>query len=93
MHIIQLDLAHIQKEYPRAWQDFVDFHEELCHTSHFSAALPFEAYPFEYQLGVFFRYFNENGIELDVCNIEFHLIPAVIEENFKGHNQSVAHFS
>lgn len=93
MKTIQLNIEHIQKEYPRAWQDFVDFHTELCQASRFSSSIAFEQYPFEYQLGVLFRYFNENGIELDVCNIEFELIPAVIEENFKGHNQSVAHFS
>ncbi len=93
MKIIQVNIEHIQKEYPRAWQDFTDFHTELCKASNFVSSLQFEQYPFEYQLGIFFRYFNENGIELDVCNIEFELIPAVIEENFKGHNQSVAHFS
>jgi hypothetical protein len=93
MNTIQLNFEHIKKEYPRAWQDFVDFHAALCNASNFSSSLRFEDYPFEYQLGVFFRYFNENGIELDVCNIEYDLIPSVIEENFKGHNQSVAHFS
>jgi|GEM_PF-1809455 len=93
MKTIQLDYAHLQQEYPRAWQDFNDFHTALCASTGFSAELSFEKLPFEYQLGVFFRYFNENGIELDVCNVDYELIPAVIEDNFKGHNQAIAHFS
>lgn len=93
MKIIQLDFTLLQNEYPIAWQDFNDFHTSLCASSEFTTVLSFEKLPFEYQLGVFFRYFNENGIELDVCNIDYELIPSVIEENFKGHNQAIGHFS
>ncbi|MDB5272623.1 MAG: hypothetical protein JWO58_990 [Chitinophagaceae bacterium] len=93
MKKIQLDISSIKTQYPRAWKDFEDFYTELNEAYGFQATQSFEVYPFEYQLGVFFRFFMDNGIELDVCNIEFDLIPAAIEENFKGHNQAVAHYS
>jgi hypothetical protein len=93
MKTIQLDIAHLKENYPNAWKDFDDFVHEIYQTNSFVASIAFEAYPFEFQLGVFYRYFNENGIELDICNIELELIPSVIEENFKGHDQAVKHFS
>ncbi|HSZ72770.1 MAG TPA: hypothetical protein VK750_08835 [Cytophagaceae bacterium] len=93
MKKIQLDISGIKTQYPRAWKDFEDFYGELKETYSYQETLAFEHYPFEYQLGIFFRFFIDNGMELDVCNIEFEMIPAVIEENFKGHNQSVAHYS
>ena len=93
MKKIQLDISSIKEQYPRAWKDFEDFNQELNEAYGFRANTAFESYPFEYQLGVFIRFFIDLGMELDVCNIEFDLIPAVIEENFKGHNQAVAHYS
>ena len=93
MKTIQIDISHLQTEYPNAWKDFEDFLNELCNSYGFNSPITFINYPFEFQLGVFYRYFNENGIELDICNIELDLIPSVIEENFKGHNQAVTHFS
>ena len=93
MKKIQLDIPLIKAQYPRAWKDFEDFYKELHEVYGFQADLAFESYPFEYQLGVFIRFFIDLGMELDVCNIEFDMIPAVIEENFKGHNQAVAHYS
>ena len=93
MKKIQLDIPSIKEHYPRAWKDFEDFNQELNEIYGFKSETAFEAYPFEYQLGVFIRFFIDLGMELDVCNIEFEMIPAVIEENFKGHNQAVAHYS
>ncbi len=93
MKKIQLDILSIKAQYPRAWKDFEDFCKELNEVYEFQANTEFESYPFEYQLGIFIRFFIDLGMELDVCNIEFEMIPAVIEENFKGHNQAVAHYS
>ena len=93
MKKIQLDIPLIKEQYPRAWKDFEDFCQELNEIYGFKDSTVFESYPFEYQLGVFIRFFIDLGMELDVCNIEFEMIPAVIEENFKGHNQAVAHYS
>jgi hypothetical protein len=93
MKKIQLDISVLKEEYPRAWKDFEDFYQELNQTNSFKDTLSFEHYPFEYQLGVFIRFFHDAGMELDVCNIDFEMIPAAIEENFKGHNQAVAHYS
>jgi len=93
MKKIQLDIPSIKEQYPRAWKDFEDFNRELNEIYGFKAETPFDSYPFEYQLGIFLRFFTDLGMELDVCNIEFDLIPSVIEENFKGHNQAVAHYS
>lgn len=93
MKKIQLNIPSIKEQYPRAWKDFEDFQQELIETYSFKDSASFELYPFEYQLGVFIRFFIDLGMELDVCNIGFEMIPAVIEENFKGHNQAVAHYS
>lgn len=93
MKKIQLDISSIKSQYPRAWKDFEDFLEEVYKTYGFTIPQSFESYPFEFQLGLFIRFFIDLGIELDVCNIEFEMIPSVIEENFKGHNQAVAHYS
>ena len=93
MKKIQLDIDRIKGLYPRAWKDFEDFYNELNTACTFQPHSAFTEFPFEYQLGIFFRYFIDNGMELDICNIEFEMIPAVIEENFKGHNQAVAHYS
>ncbi|MDB5258412.1 MAG: hypothetical protein JWM14_3107 [Chitinophagaceae bacterium] len=93
MKKIQLNIPFIKEQYPRAWKDFEDFNQELNEAYGFKPNAAFESYPFEYQLGVFIRFFIDLGMELDVCNIEFDMIPAVIEENFKGHNQAVAHYS
>lgn len=93
MKKIQLDIPSIKEQYPRAWKDFEDFCKELNGIYQFQSVTSFESYPFEYQLGIFIRFFVDLGMELDVCNIEFEMIPAVIEENFKGHNQAVAHYS
>lgn len=93
MKKIQLDIPYIKEQYPRAWKDFDDFYHELNGIYEFNDQTTFESYPFEYQLGVFIRFFTELGMDLDVCNIEFEMIPAVIDENFKGHNQAAAHYS
>ena len=93
MEIISLNIAKIKKESPKSWGDFIDYTIELDRHSNFSSNQSFEEYPFEYQLGVIFRYFSEQGVIIDVTNLDYSDLPKAIEEEFLNFNQVVSHFS
>jgi hypothetical protein len=88
-----LNYATIQTQSPKAWEDFVKFYKTEFEIPAFLKNIEITQIPFEMQLGVFLKYFNENGVELDVCNTEYSLLPEHITEAFQTHEKVISHYS
>jgi hypothetical protein len=88
-----LNYSLILSDTPKAWQDFVNFYQEEFKDYEFLKNLKVTQLPFEMQLGIFLKYFNENGVELDICNIEYLQLPESILEAFKTHEKVISHYS
>ena len=88
-----LNYSFILSDTPKAWQDFVKFYQEEFKDYEFLKSLEVTQLPFEMQLGIFLKYFNENGVELDICNTEYSQLPENIMEAFKTHEKVISHYS
>jgi hypothetical protein len=88
-----LNYSLILSDTPKAWQDFVNFYQEEFSNYEFMKGLEITKMPFEMQLGIFLKYFNENGVELDICNTEYSKLPESILEAFKIHEKVISHYS
>ncbi|MBX9853682.1 MAG: hypothetical protein K2X86_18210 [Cytophagaceae bacterium] len=89
----KINFESLQFQAPKAYDDFLDFSNEILSSSPFSKTVNINSLPFEMQLGFFLKYFNQNGIELDVCNTDFSLLPERIIEAFKEFEKVISHSS
>lgn len=88
-----LNLAYIQVEAPNALEQFTAFYQESLQPYPKMKGVSIQDVPMEMLVGLFVRFFRENGMELDVSNFEFEDLPSVIEDNFKILQQTMQHFS
>ncbi|HEY8400976.1 MAG TPA: hypothetical protein VIK89_06925 [Cytophagaceae bacterium] len=90
---LKLNLDQIKTECPKAWADFNEYYQKGFSTKSSLTQVNFTEIPFEMQLGVFLRYFNENAVELDVCNSGYENWPSIITEAFKTYENVISHYS
>jgi hypothetical protein len=88
-----LNQAYIQFDAPNAWKQFTEFYQESVQPYPKLRDISIEDLPMEMLVGLFVRFFRENGMELDVSNFEFEDLSSVIEDNFKVLQQTMQHFS
>lgn len=88
-----LNINLISSESPKSWEDFLNFYKEEFNSVFFLKTIPFDQIPFEMQLGIFLKYFNKNGVELDVCNSEYEMLPSTITDAFRNFEKVISHFS
>jgi hypothetical protein len=88
-----INYSAIESNSPKAWKDFLSFYTSEFASYSFLNKVEFNQLPFEMQLGIFLKYFNENGIELDVCNTDYALLPDTITEAFSNHEKGISHYS
>lgn len=88
-----LNYDFIQTCSPRAWDDFMNFYKKEFGTVNFISNIDFLRLPFEMQLGIYLKYFSNNGVELDVCNTKYDLLPQTITEAFKNFEYVLTHYS
>lgn len=92
MSNVTLNIENLQKEFPKTWKDFNDFHHAISKPTNLSS-IPFESLPFDWQLGVYLHYFLDSGIDLDISNAGYEFIPGLIFEAFKIQENNISHFS
>jgi hypothetical protein len=93
MDSIKPDLIKIKNIAPKAWADFEDFYQ-TNHPAYFSdPKLNPENIPFEMLLGLLLRYFIENGVEWDVSNTEYGMLPETLLEVFESYEKVISHYS
>jgi len=92
MSNVTLNIEILQKEFPKTWKDFNDFHNEIKKDPSL-AHLPFSLFPFEWQIGVYLHYFLDSGIDLDISNAGYEFIPGLILEAFKIQENNISHYS
>ncbi len=83
----------IKAEAPKAWLEFNEFVYQNFNTFINSYQIDFEHIPFEFQVGVFKSYFDEQGMELDVSNLGNDELQKEIFSNFIIHEKVVSHYS
>lgn len=88
-----LDYDFIKSCSPKVWADFTNFYTKEFSSISFLKNIPIENIPFEMQLGIFLKYFNNNGVDLDVCNTEYSMLPEHITEAFKNYENVISHYS
>lgn len=88
-----MDINKIKSEAPHAWNDFLTFYSREFKEIDFLINTEFTSLPFEMQLGIYLKYFRENGVELDVCNADYEMLPEVITEAFQVHEKVISHYS
>lgn len=89
----ELNHSYIQIQCPKAWGDFNTFYNSEYASNPSLKNINFIELPFEMQLGVMLRYFNDNGIEVDLSNTDLSILPDHITEAFKTHENVISHFS
>jgi len=87
------DFKSIESLCPISHKDFLTFYEEEFGQIPFLKNVAFDTIPFELQLGIFLKYFTKNGINLDICNTEYSLLPDMIMDTFKNFEKVIGHFS
>ncbi|WP_299250912.1 hypothetical protein [uncultured Cytophaga sp.] len=92
MNNVTVNIKNLQKEFPKTWKDFTDFHHTIHNSTNLSS-IPFESLPFDWQLGVFIHYFLDSGIDLDILNAGYEFIPGLIQEAFKIQENNISHYS
>lgn len=90
---LKLNLEYIKTDCPKSWNDFSDFYKTGFGGNPILTNVDFGNIPFEMQLGIFLRYFNENSIELDICNSVYQNWPTIITEAFKAYENVISHYS
>jgi len=93
MEKIRIDSHTIKTSAPHAWEEFIKYYQEVIKDYACLSAAAAEDIPLELQLGLFMRFFHDNGIELDVGNIDFELLPETIREAFETHERIISHYS
>ncbi len=93
METIKPDLAKIKKTAPKAWADFESFYQQNFPNYSSDQKLSLDKIPFEMLLGLLLRYFIENGVEWDVSNTEYNLLPETLLEVFENYEKVISHYS
>ena len=93
MEIIKPDLIKIKSIAPKAWADFEDFYSTNYPSYSSDIKLKADQLPFEMLLGLLLRYFIENGVEWDVSNTEFEMLPETLTEAFENYEKTISHYS
>ncbi len=91
MSNVTLNIEKLRQEFPKTWRDFSDFRISVNPMTVTSEQ--FNTFPFEYQLGSFLLYFSDSGIDIDLNNYAFALLPNLIEEAFKLQENNISHYS
>ncbi|MFN6943858.1 MAG: hypothetical protein ACK4ND_02855 [Cytophagaceae bacterium] len=88
-----MSTEHIRLQTPKAYKDFLlFFHSELKNHSLFKN-VSLEELPFTMQLGLYIKYFEDNGVALDLSNFSFEELPQVIMDAFESHEKIISHYS
>jgi hypothetical protein len=93
MDIVKPDLEKIKAIAPKAWADFEDFYNSNYPSFASDAKLKADLLPFEMLLGLLLRYFTENGVEWDVSNTEYGMLPETLIEVFESYEKVISHYS
>ncbi len=93
METIKPDFLKIKNNAPKAWADFENFYQTNFPSYHAVEKSKLEQLPFEMLLGLLLRYFTENGIEWDVTNIEYDLLPESLYDVFENYEKVISHYS
>lgn len=80
-------IQDLENEYPKAWAEFLEFYNQIYSESTINSI------PFPFFFGTAFLFFRDVAIELDINNTDTDLLPEVIKEAFRIHENNIAHFS
>ena len=93
METVKPDLPKIKSIAPKAWADFENFYQTNYSSYASDSKLKLEQLPFELLLGLLLRYFIENGVEWDVSNTEYTMLPETLLEVFDNYEKVISHYS
>ena len=93
MESVKPDLIKIKAIAPKAWADFENFYQTNFPTYFSDEKLSAEKIPFEMLLGLLLHYFIENGVEWDVSNTEYTMLPETLLEVFENYEKVISHYS
>jgi hypothetical protein len=93
METVKPDLLKIKNIAPKAWADFENFYQTNFPSYASDPKLHPEQLPFELLLGLLLRYFIENGVEWDVSNTEYAMLPETLLEVFENYEKVISHYS
>lgn len=93
METIKPNLVKIKETAPKAWADFEKFYQANFPNYFSDPKLNPEQMPFEMLLGILLHYFIENGVEWDISNTEYTMLPETLLEVFEGYEKVISHYS
>jgi len=93
MDNIKLDIIKVKTISPKAWQDIQLFYTDNFLDFHNKTGFELENLPFEMLIGVLLRYFIENGVEWDVVNTDYSLLPDTLYEVLETYEKVISHYS
>lgn len=93
METLKPDLVKIKSIAPKAWADFENFYRTNFPVYAGDPKLQAEQLPFELLSGLLLRYFVENGVEWDVSNTDYAMLPDTLPEVFENYEKVISHYS
>ncbi|HVD98764.1 MAG TPA: hypothetical protein VNB90_11220 [Cytophagaceae bacterium] len=93
MEIVKPDLIKLKALAPKAWADFENFYQENFPSYAADQKMKTDQLPFELLLGLLLRYFIENGVEWDVSNTDYTMLPDTLLEVFENYEKVISHYS
>lgn len=93
METIKPDLTKIKTLAPKAWADFENFYQTNFPVYYSDPKMSTDQLPFEFLQGLLLRYFIENGVEWDVTNTDYPLLPETLLEVFESYEKVISHYS
>jgi hypothetical protein len=93
METVKPDITKIKVIAPKAWADFEVFYKSNFADLATDPKLSPDVLPFELLLGLLLRYFIENGVEWDVSNTDYPLLPETLLDVFETYEKVISHYS
>ena len=90
MENIKIDYTKLKTIAPVAWTDIEEYF-----TTNYPAFSTFklETLPFDITIGIYLHYFIENGVEWDINNTDYQLLPETLVEVFENYEKVISHYS
>ena len=77
-----VSLPSFATEYPDAWADLASFYDQIKQSLKGLPDYSIDQLPFEIQLGIYLKFFDENGVDIDLDNSTYSELPERVKEAF-----------
>lgn len=91
MEDLKIDYSKLIAIAPNAWKDVEKYYQ--TNFASFSVNHTLQSLPFDMSIGIYLHYFIENGVDWDVNNTDYQLLPDTLLDVFENYEKVISHYS